>query len=130
MSVATRVAARGAILSLPAALFVIYWRWQIFPTVADRLLDSFIHMLFLVPPAAGSALAIWWGYTRYKHGPLPSMLTGMTVGTLCFLIEGIAVRLVSPAVASTPFVAADWLPGLVVGVLAGYARVGVDGQAV
>jgi hypothetical protein len=125
MSEATKVAARGAILSLPAALAVMYWASRLFPSIVAWLLGYGFFVLALAPIAAGSAYVVWKCSTRWPSR-LSSLVVGTAFGMVTFFVEGLLLYFVHPSAFGEPFSASNLFPGLVTGALTGYARLGVS----
>jgi hypothetical protein len=131
MSVGTKVAIRGAFLSLPAAMIVTYWASRLIPpSIGAWILTYSFFVLVLAPVAAGSAVAIWWGSVRWGRSYGMSMTVGIAVGVFTFYLEAIVLYFVYPVAFGNPFSAANLFPGLLTGALAGYTRIGMNSTKV
>ncbi len=124
MTETTKVATRGAILSIPAALAVTYWASRLFPSISAWLMGYAIFVLLLAPIAAASACVIWKCSTRWPS-PLWSMFAGISFSVVAFYLECIMLYFVYPSAFGAPFSASNLFPGLVTGALTGFARIGV-----
>ncbi len=125
MTEGTKVAARGAILGIPAALAVMYWAARIFPSIAAWLLGCVLFSLALAPVAASSAYVVW-KYSTRRPSYAFSLLAGTACGITLFYLECVLLYFVYPPAFGEPFSSANLFPGLVTGALTGYTRIGVS----
>ena len=124
MTEGAKVAARGAIVSIPAALAVTFWAGRLFPSIVAWLLGFAFFLLALAPIAACSAFVIWKFSSRWPSRA-SSLLPGTAFGVATFYVECLFLYFVYPSAFGDPFSAANLFPGLVTGALTGYTRVGV-----
>ncbi len=121
MGVVGRTATRGALASLPAAIFVVYWA---------KMISIFAFVLWVVILAPAGAITailmqrLFVGEIQGLWKAVGQTFVGAAIGVAAIYAEAVIILLLAPRFLPDPFALSNLLPGVMIGVIVTYMKVG------